>query len=228
MRSSRIILAAFATFTLAACGDDNPVSPTPQGRVRAVHAISNAAAVDILFNTSSYKTNVAYKATDGYKSTAVGTTAVKFRKTGAATDLLSANAPVANAADYTVIALGTEAAPQSMVLTDNNTAPATGKVRFRAIHAAAAAGAVDVYVLTNANELAAATPAKANLAAKAASEYIDRDAGTYVVIFTEAGNKTPVLTMSAVQVAAGGIRSIVAVEKAGGGAPLEGITLTDR
>jgi hypothetical protein len=37
-----------------------------------------------------------------------------------------------------------------------------------------------------------------------------------------------VLTINVAQVAAGGIRTVVAVEKAGGGAPLEGITLTDK
>ena len=226
--SSRIALAALATFTLAACDDDDPVRPTTQGRVRAVHAISNVATMDILFNTTSYKTNVAYKGSDGYKATAVGATAVRFRKAGVAADLQSANATVANGADYTVIALGTEAAPQSLVLTDDNATPAAGKVKLRAIHAAAGAGAVDVYVLTNANDLATATPAASNLAARAASAYIDRDAGTYVVIFTGTGNKTALLTVADVQVAAGGIRSIIAVEKTGGGTPLEGIVLTDR
>ncbi len=226
--SSRIALTALATFTLAACDDDDPVRPTTEGRVRAVHAISNVAGMDILFNATSYKTNVAYKGSDGYQMTAVGATAVKFRKTGVATDVHSANATVANGGNYTVIALGTEAAPQSLVLTDNNAAPAAGKVKFRAIHAAAGAGAVDVYVLTNANDLATATPSASNLAARAASAYIDRDAGTYTVIFTGAGNKTALLTVSGVQVAAGGIRSFIAVEKTGGGTPLESIALTDR
>ena len=69
---------------------------------------------------------------------------------------------------------------------------------------------------------------KTNLAAKGASDYIEKDAGAYVVIFTTAGTKTPVLTINVAQVAAGGIRTVVAVEKAGGGAPLEGITLTDK
>ncbi len=226
--SSRIALTALATFTLAACDDDDPVRPTTEGRVRAVHAISNVAGMDILFNATSYKTNVAYKGSDGYRVTAVGATAVKFRKTGVSTDVHSANTTVANGGNYTVIALGTEAAPQSLVLTDDNATPAAGKVKFRAIHAAAGAGAVDVYVLTNANDIATATPAATNLSARAASAYIDRDAGTYIVIFTATGNKTALLTVSGVQVAAGGIRSIIAVEKTGGGTPLESITLTDR
>lgn len=227
MRTTRTLaLAAIALFALTAC-DDDPVSPSPQGRLRAVHAISNVANIDVLFGTANYKTNMAYKAHDGYKTTATGTTAVKFRKNGVATDLLAVNATVANAADYTVIALGTEAAPQSMVLTDNNSAPAAGKVKFRVAHAAAALDAFDVYILLDATTIGTATPDKANLTAKTASAYITKDPGTYTVIFTAAGTKTPALSVPNVQVAAGNIRTVVAVEKAGGGQPLEGITLND-
>lgn len=225
---SRIALTAFAALGLSACSDDDPVRTTQGGRVRAVHAVSNVAGMDILLNSAVYRTNVAYKGSDGYKAAAVGAMAVRFRKTGAATDLRSANADIANGVDYTVIGLGTEASPQILILTDNNAAPPAGKVRFRAIHAAAGAGAVDIYVLANANELATAAPARANLAASAASAYIDRDPGTYTIIFTQAGSKTPLLTVPGLQLTAGRIRSIVAVEKAGGGTPLEGITLTDR
>jgi hypothetical protein len=224
---ARTVLAVTAFAALAACDDDDPSGPSNTGRVRAVNAVSNLAAVDVLLNTTSYKTNLAFKTSDGYRSFATGTTSVKFRKAGVATDLITANQNIANATDYTVFAAGTEAAPQSFVLNDNNALPAAGKVKFRAVHAAIGAGAVDVYILANANELANATPAKANLTEKSASDYIIRDAGTYVVIMTTTGTKTPVLTINAVQVAAGKIRTIAVVEKAGGGAPLEGVVLTD-
>lgn len=228
MRTTRTLaLAAIALFALTAC-DDDPVGPATEGRIRAVHAVTNVATMDVLFGTASYKTNMAYKTHDGYKTMATGATAVKFRKNGVATDLLSTNASVANATDYTVIALGTEAAPQSMVLTDDNSAPAAGKAKFRVAHASAALGAFDVYILLDATTIGNATPDKANLTAKTASAYIAKDPGTYTVIFTDAGTKAPALIVQNVQVAAGNIRTVVAVEKAGGGQPLEGITLNDK
>ena len=228
MRTTRTVaLAAIALLGLTACEDD-PVSPATEGRIRAVHAITDVAATDVLLGTASYKTNMAFKATDGYRATAIGATAVKFRKNGVATDLLSATATVANQKDYTVIALGTEAAPQSMVLTDDNSVPAAGKAEFRVGFAAAAGTAMDVYILTDATTIGTATPDKANLTAKTASDYVAKDPGTYVVIFTETGTKAPALIVQNVQVAAGNIRTILAVEKAGGGQPYEGITLTDR
>ncbi len=224
---ARAVLAVTTFAALAACDDDDPSGPSNSGRIRAVHAVSNVTAVDVLLNTTSYKSNLAFKSSDGYRSFATGTTAVKFRKAGVASDLTTANQNIANAVDYTVFAAGTEAAPQTFIFTDNNARPATGKVKIRAVHAALGAGAVDVYILANANELATATPVKANLTEKSASDYVVRDAGTFVVIMTTAGTKTSVLTINNVQIAAGKIRTIAAVEKAGGGAPLEGVILTD-
>lgn len=223
---SRAVLALAAVSTLAACEDDT-TAPTQFGYIRAVHAVSDVATMDVLLNSSSYKADVAYKATDGYKDVVTGANAVKFREDGATTDLVAANVTVANGVDYTVIAVGTEDDPETIVLTDNNAAPAAGKVKFRFVHGIPGAAAADVYVLANIDDLEDATPVKAGLAAKAASDYIVRDAGTFVVVFTEPGTKTPLLTLSNLQRAAGHVGTIVLVEKAGGGEPLEGIVLTD-
>jgi len=228
MRSLHRILLALSAVTLLTACDDDPSGPSNDGRVRVVHAISNVAATDVLLNTTNYKTNLAYKANDGYRTIATGATAIRIRKAGVATDLTTLNQNIVNATEYTVFAIGTEAAPQSMILTDNNTAPAAGKVKLRAVNAAVAAGAVDVYVLSNANELANATPDKANLEVKAATDYIIKNAGTYVVIFTTTGTKTAVLSVGNVQITTGKIRTIAAVEKAGGGAPLESVVLVDK
>jgi Domain of unknown function (DUF4397) len=226
-RTVRAALGIAALFTVAACDDDNPTGPSTNGRIRAVHAVSNVAALDMLLNTTVYKTNVAYKADDGYRSVQTGDFTVRFRKAGFTTDLTTATTTVAASVDRTVIAMGTEAAPQTLVLTDNNAAPAAGKIKVRFVHAAIGTNALDAYILANANELPNATAAATNMAAKSASAYVDRDAGTYTIVFTTTGTKTAVLTMTGVQIAAGKIRTFVAAEKTGGGTPLEGITLSD-
>ena len=227
LRILRGTLAVAALSTTVACSDEDPTGPSTNGRIRAVHAVSNVAALDILLNTTAYKTNVAYKGDDGYRTVQAGDFTVRFRKAGVTTDLTTAATPVAASGDRTVFALGTEAAPQSLVLTDNNAAPAAGKIKARFVHAAMGTGALDAYVLANIADLATATAAAANIAAKSASAYVERDAGTYTIVFTTAGTKTAVLTLAGVQIAAGKIRTFAAVEKAGGGAPLEGITLLD-
>jgi hypothetical protein len=150
------------------------------------------------------------------------------RKQNAAADLVSVNHNVQADKDYTIIAYGSEAQPKSFALTDDKTAPAAGKARVRVVHAADGEPNVDVYVVKAAGDLATATAAATNIAPGAASAYVTKDADTYLVIFTGVGNKTAVLTVQNVDLANGKVRTVVAVEKVGGGTPLEGVKLDDR
>lgn len=223
--------AAFAFAALgitAACDDQVPIGPEiSNGRVRVVHALSNVSAVDILLGSSVYENNVAYKSDDGYHEVDAGLLTVRVRKAGVSTDLTTAPASVDPRGDRTVIVMGTEAAPLTLVLNDNNATPAAGKIRVRFVHAAVGAGPVDAYIVADAAELPTATPAATNLAAQNGSLYVDRDAGAYIIVFTATGSKTPLLTIPGVVIASGKVRTFVATEKAGGGTPLESIILAD-
>jgi hypothetical protein len=221
-------VVALALTSLAACSDDDGTNPIPQGRVRVVHAIPNLGAADVLFGADLKKADLAYKGVYENASTPAGNVTVKFRKADATADLVSVAQAVTSGRSYTIVALGTQAAPQSLVLTDDVAAPAAGKARVRVAHAAASQGAVDVYVLEDADDLATATPAKANLAMKAASDYVTVDAGAHVVVLTTPGTKTALLTVPNVPLTAGKVLTVIATEKAAGGAPLESVTLTDR
>lgn len=221
-------LAALALVALTACDDDDPTNPTPQGRVRVVHAVSDVPKTDVLLDGTKVKAGLTYKAADAYRIGAVGQRVVKVREENANTDLISVNQNVQADKDYTIIAYGSEAQPKSIVLTDDNSAPAAGKARVRVVHAADGEPNVDVYVVKTQNDLANATAAATNIAPGAASAYITKDADTYLVILTGVGNKTAVLTVQGVDLTNGKVRTIVAVEKAGGGTPLEGFKLDDR
>lgn len=220
--------ATLALGALAAC-DDNGTEPIPQARVRVVQAVANVASADVLFGTETKKAALVYKGVYENLSTPAGAVTVKVRKAGGTADLVSAALTAEANKSYTVIALGTEAAPQQLSLVDDLAAPAAGNAKVRVVHAAAGQAAVDVYVVKTAADLATATAAKANLAVKTATDYITVAANpTYLVILTTPGTKTPVLTSQAVALTDGKAYTVVAVEKAGGGAPLEGVVLADR
>lgn len=221
-------ITTLALLALTACGDDDGTNPLPQGRVRVVNAMTNVAAADVLFGSDMKKTDLAFKGVYESAATPAGAVTIKVRKADATADLVSHQQTVAGGGAYTVIALGTEAAPQSLALTDDLAAPAAGKAKLRVAHAAAGQGAVDVYVLATAADLATATPQRTNLAVKTASDYLVVDGGAKVVILTGAGTKTTVLTVANVALTAGRALTLVATEKAGGGAPLESVTLVDR
>ena len=220
--------ATLALCALAAC-DDNGTEPQPKARVRVVQAVSNVNSADVLFGTETKKAALAYKGVYENLSTPAGSVTIKVRKAGATADLVSVPVTAEANKAYTVVAFGVEATPQHLALVDDIAAPAAGKAKVRVAHAAAGHGAVDVYVVKTAADLATATAAKANLAVKTASDYIAVDVNpTYVVILTEPGTKTPVLTVADVALTAGKAYTVVAVEKAGGNGPLESVLLADR
>jgi hypothetical protein len=224
---SKLVLAAFALVALTACDDDDSTNPVAQGRVRVMHAISDVAATDILFDGAEVKGDLAYKSADVYRQLDAEEIAIKIREANATTDLVSIDHEVVPDKDYTIIAHGSEATPKSIVLTDDNTAPAANKAKVRIVHAADGEPAFDVYVVEDEDDVDTANPNVADITAGEATPYLTLDAGTYFVVLTEVGEKDVLLSVPNVDLTNGKIRTVVAVEKAGGGGPIEGVKLND-
>jgi hypothetical protein len=222
------LFALLGLVALGACDDDDGSGPAPEGRVRVVQGIANVATADVLLDGTAIKEDLAFKAAEGYRAVGTGARAVKVRKADAVADIVTVNQAVQAGRDYTIIAYGSEAQGKSIALTDDNTAPAANKAELRVVHAASGQANVDVYVVKNAGDLANAAAKATNLAAGSATAYLEVDADTYLVILTGVGNKTALLTVQNVDLTNGKIRTVVALEKAGGGLPLEGIKLDDR
>lgn len=230
-------LALIVVAALAACGTEDvgitgfePTQPT--GRIRFVHAISGANAVNVTVDGVPLGANVGYGAVAPaslYYPAYVGNRQFAVRRT-ADTSVRFLDAPVAVAAnvDHTVLAVGGGAAVTAVVLTDNNAPPAAGNIKVRAVNAASAAGNVDVYVTAQGASIVTIPPTFADLAPRAASGHLERPAGAFQVRFTTAGTKTVVRDVSVAAVGAGGIRTVVLLEAAAGGPPFTSATLTDR
>jgi trimeric autotransporter adhesin len=236
VRSFALLSVAVA---LTACGTDE-VGPTgfepnqPTGRIRFVHAISGTTAVNVLVDAVPLGVNVAYAGTAPaaptlYYPAYAGNRQFAVRRTAdTSAHLLDAAVAVAANADHTVIAVGSATTATALVLTDNNTAPAAGSVKIRAVNAATAAGNVDVYVTAPGADITALAPTFAGVAPRTASGYLERAAGAIQVRFTTAGTKTVVRDVALGTLAAGAIRTVVLLEAAAGGPPLTSAVLTDR
>jgi len=229
LKKPTLALTLLATLAISACDDDSDVTaPATTAQLRVVHASPDAPNVDVLVDNSAALTNVAYKAASTYLQVPSGSRNLKVRATGTTTVVIDQTATLNQGSAYTVIATGRVASIAPLVLTDDQTNPATGNVRVRLVHASPTAGNVDIYVTAPTADIATATPTLANVAFRVASNYLEVPAGTYRVRVTPAGTKTIAIDVNNIALTAGQVRTAVAVDAPGGGAPLSAILLADR
>ena len=224
-----LALTLLATLALSACNDDsNVTAPATTAQLRVVHASPDAPNVDVLVDNTAALTNVPYKAASTYLEVPSGTRNLKVRATGTTTVVIDQTAALNQGSAYTVIATGRVASIAPLLLTDDQTNPAAGNVRLRLVHASPTAGNVDIYVTAPTADITTATPTLANVGFRVASNYLEVPAGTYRVRVAPAGTKTVAIDVNNVALTAGQVRTAVAVDAPGGGAPLGAILLADR
>jgi hypothetical protein len=224
-----LALTLVATLAVSACDDDDDVTaPSTTAQLRVVHASPDAPNVDVLVDNAAALTNVAYKGASNYLPVPSGSRNLKVRATGTTTVVIDQTATLNQSTAYTVLATGRVASIAPLLLTDDQASPAAGNIRLRLVHASPTAGNVDIYVTATTADITTATPTLANVAFRAASNYLEAPAGTYRVRITPAGTKTVAIDVNNVALTAGQVRTAVAVDAPGGGAPLGAILLADK
>ncbi len=227
MKLKLLSLLFAASALTAACSDDDNTGPDGDARLRVVHASPDAPDVDVLVDDAEVLGDVPYLAASDYLDVPAGDRNVKVNAAGTTTTVIDADVTLADGADYTVIASGLLAAIEPIVLEDDNTAPAAGNVKVRAIHGAPSAPAVDIYVTAPGADLEAETAALSAVEFGDIAEYIEAPAGDYQVRVTPAGSKTVVIDSGTLTLVSGQIRTAIAVDATGGGAPFDLLLLED-
>jgi hypothetical protein len=228
MKLKFLTLLLAATAMTAACGDDDDnTGPEGEARVRVVHASPDAPDVDVLVDDSPVLTGVPYLATSDYLGVAPGSRNLKVNAAGTTTAVIDADVDLVDGIDYTVIASGLVAGIEPIVLEDDNREPAAGLARVRAIHGAPSAPAVDIYVTAPDADLAVETPALADIELGDVADYIEAPAGDYQVRVTPTGTKTVVIDSGTLTLESGQVRTAIAVDAPGGGAPFDLLLLED-
>lgn len=228
MKSKLLAFLLVAGALTAACSDDDDsTGPEGEASVRVVHVSPDAPAVDVLVDDAPVLTDVAYLASSEYLELTSGERNLKVNAAGTTTNVIDTDVSLVDGADYTVIASGLVETIEPIVLEDDNSTPAAGNARVRAIHGAPSAPAVDVYVTAPGADLAAATPALTNVEFGDVADYIEAPAGDYQLRVTLAGTKTVVIDSGALSLAAGQVRTAIAVDAPGGGAPFDLLVLED-
>lgn len=202
------------------------------GRLRVVHASPDAPAVDVLVDGAKVLENLPFREYSEYLPLSAGTHEVRINVTGTDTTVLQATPAISAGVDYTAAAVGFASgrspALSILLLTDNNALPSGSNIKVRVVHAAPSAPAVDVYVTTPFEALDMKTPVLAGVAFRAVSGYLEVPASLYQARIAVAGTKTIAIDSHRLVTWGGMIRTVIAVDQKGGGAPFDFIILPDR
>ncbi len=205
--------------------------PAQQAHLRVLHASPDAPAVDIWVDGAKVLENLPYREYSEYLALPGGRHEVRVAVTGTMNVVLQASPELAAGSDYTAIAAGfagKSPALELMLLTDDNAEPANGNMRVRVIHAAASAPQVDVYVTTPFETLEGKRPALTSVPFKGVSGYLEVPYGTYQARVTAAGTRNVAVDSGRWSTWNKVVRTVVALDNAGGGAPFSLLLLPDR
>ncbi|WP_166263540.1 DUF4397 domain-containing protein [Marinobacter caseinilyticus] len=191
--------------------------------VRVVHNASGAGNVDVAVDGVVAITNLAFpdvapgsgNDAGDYAALDAGIPALEVRPTGTLTVAASASPELANARAYTVLAAN-PGALEILPYEDDNRSIAT-EARLRIVHGAGTAPNVNVFLAPEgATTPGNTTAALTDVAYKTSSGYLDVPAGQYAVFVTTADNSVVIGPVN-VDLQAGGVYTVVAREKTGGG-----------
>lgn len=201
------------------------------GRIRVVHASPDAPPVDVLVNGAKVLEAIPFEEYSEYLSVPAGTYDIRVNVSGTSTTVLQANPMIAAGRDYTAIAVGRVGGQPGLdllLLEDDNSLPANAGVKIRVVHGAPSAPGVDVYMTTPFESLDGKTPVLTNVPFKAASGYLQVPVSLYQARVAVAGTKTIAIDSLRLKTWGNMIRTFIAVDKTGGGAPFTLLILPDR
>lgn len=198
-----VVLLACTLF-LAGCGSSH-------GNVRLFNGtLDNFAGLDLLVDSHSKATGVAYGAASSYVSVDTGSRNLQADTTGTSNMIASATASVTSKAFYTFMTLNNSGSgTPPVVFTDDNSTPSAGNFNLRIINGSPGLSAQDVWVIAP-GTCCSGTPTYSSLAFGSASAYGSLAAGTWEVDFTNPGAITPNLTAT-VTANALAVRTLVAL-----------------
>lgn len=188
-----------------------------RARVRVVHASADAPDVDVDVNDAEVLGDVGFGTASGYLELLGDTYNVKVAAANTESVVINADVTLEAQTDYTVLAVNTVAQIEPLIVEDNNTAPADGNIKVRLIHGASQAGLVDIYIIAPGADISGLDPAIEDFAFKDNSGYLEVPAGNYQVRITLADTKTVAIDSGALTLAAGVVRTAVALDPPPGG-----------
>lgn len=225
----KLAMLGSLVLTSGCSGDDDSAPTTPgtggtggstsqKASVRVMHLSPDAPGVDVFVNAGKDPVvqNLTFPNGTPYLEVPAGTYTFDVAATGSsAADavLTIKDLGLAAGTSYTAVALDKLASITALPLVDDYSNLAAGKIRIRAIHAAAAVGQVDIWNITDPQNPAALYE---NVDFGVAGNALDVPAGAYKLGIDVNDDKKPDLTFSLPSLPAGTAANVFATNDAAG------------
>lgn len=182
-----------------------------------MNAVPDESSLDVLVDSTSVSSNLAYGTSTGYQSVKSGSHQVAIEPSGSSTALLQQSITFASGSDTTIISYNFSQSVADMVLADNNSAPASGDFKVRIVNASPNLGPVDVYIVTPGTDLNTASPTLSNLAFGSVAGYQSLAVGSYEIVLTSVGQKQKAIDTGSLTLSSGQVRTLVGINSQSGG-----------
>ncbi len=196
--------------TFSSCDKDDIVAPIETANILVTHASPNAPGVDLLIDGVVQNASALnYPGNTGYLPINAGTRNIKVNVSGTSSTVINADLTFAKDQNYSIFAVDSVSKISAVVLSDDLTAPASGKAHVRFVHLSPDAPAVDV-------ALTGGAVVFGNKSFKEFTAFTPLDAGTYNLEVRVAGTSTVALPLPGIVLAAGKIYTVYAKGFLGG------------
>jgi Domain of unknown function (DUF4397) len=186
-------------------------------RLRVMNAVVDEPSLDVLVDGNTTSSNLAYGTSTGYQSVSSGSRHLQIEPSGSSTTLVDQMITFNSGTDTTILAANFSFSLSTVVLSDDNSAPTSGKVKMRFVNAAPDLGPADVYIVSPGTDITTLSPSISSLGFGSASEYQNMTAANYEIISTVATQKIPQIDSGSLSLAAGQIRTFVSLNSPAGG-----------
>src|SRR5258706_8086136 len=201
------ILAA----ALGGCQKNAPGSESYQ--LRAVNAVPDAEALDILVDDNVKATALVAGSTSAYEGVGAGAHTVKVRSSTTGAVLVASSISLTNKSN-TLMVYGRRSGILLLTLNDETGSPSSGKAKVRAVNLSAEAGTVDVYLA--AADLASASATASSLANGSSTDFVEVTGGSQSLAITTAGTKDVRFQATGQNFAAGSLYTVAVLPSGGG------------
>lgn len=205
----------FATIALAACSDDPSGPGVTEGRLRLVPGVAAMPLVDIIVDGQLKAQNVAFAKTSNAIALSVGSHQVKVVAPGTAPTAGGTSVTVKANDTTTVVAIGTAAAPNVVILGDTGATPVAGKGKLRVRHLASGTPLVDVY--RSQPDATPFTKVMDPFPLDATSSFLESAPGNWSIRVTVKGATTVLAERTDIVVNALWVRTALILDQTGGG-----------